>query len=207
MTERPTPYAGYDVMAKRDSVSFDDVTRRVLDRRLGAPPKRRFFSPEAYGVLEACCARLIPQGGDAQIIPIAPWIDADVADNRGEGFREPGQPILQETWRRLLAGIEAEARARFNMGFAALSSSDQDVMLQAMQDGAIPSERFGGLDGRKLFIGVLAKTAAEVFYSHPVAWNEIGYGGPAAPRGYVRLGLNERDPWEASLAPAPGDGL
>ncbi len=26
------------------------------------------------------------------------------------------------------------------------------------------------------------------FYSHPWAWNEIGYGGPAYPRGYMRLG-------------------
>jgi len=26
------------------------------------------------------------------------------------------------------------------------------------------------------------------FYSHPWAWNEIGFGGPAYPRGYIRLG-------------------
>ncbi len=26
------------------------------------------------------------------------------------------------------------------------------------------------------------------FYSHPWAWNEIGFGGPAYPRGYMRLG-------------------
>ena len=26
------------------------------------------------------------------------------------------------------------------------------------------------------------------YYAHPVAWNEIGFGGPASPRGYVRMG-------------------
>ena len=26
------------------------------------------------------------------------------------------------------------------------------------------------------------------FYSHPWAWNEIGFGGPAYPRGYSRFG-------------------
>ena len=32
------------------------------------------------------------------------------------------------------------------------------------------------------------------FYSHPWAWNEIGFGGPAYPRGYARLGVgHERD--------------
>jgi len=37
------------------------------------------------------------------------------------------------------------------------------------------------------------------FYSHPWAWNEIGFGGPAYPRGYMRLapGPRGRDPHEA----------
>jgi hypothetical protein len=37
------------------------------------------------------------------------------------------------------------------------------------------------------------------FYSHPWAWNEIGFGGPAYPRGYMRLaeGPAGADPDEA----------
>jgi hypothetical protein len=42
------------------------------------------------------------------------------------------------------------------------------------------------------------------YYSHPTAWNEIGFGGPASPRGYVRMGFNRRDPWEAVEA-KPGE--
>jgi hypothetical protein len=38
------------------------------------------------------------------------------------------------------------------------------------------------------------------YYAHPTAWSEIGWGGPASPRGYVRLDFNERDPWEAAEA-------
>jgi hypothetical protein len=39
------------------------------------------------------------------------------------------------------------------------------------------------------------------FYSHPWAWNEIGFGGPAYPRGYMRLGgatgpASVREPFE-----------
>jgi hypothetical protein len=26
------------------------------------------------------------------------------------------------------------------------------------------------------------------FYSHPWTWNEIGFGGPAYPRGFMRMG-------------------
>jgi hypothetical protein len=45
----------------------------------------------------------------------------------------------------------------------------------------------------------------QAFYSHPWAWNEIGFGGPAYPRGYSRFGsphLNaaEREAWEGREA-------
>ena len=28
----------------------------------------------------------------------------------------------------------------------------------------------------------------------------MGFGGPASPRGYVRMALDRRDPWEAAQA-------
>jgi hypothetical protein len=43
----------------------------------------------------------------------------------------------------------------------------------------------------------LLKTLVSIYYAHPEAWNEIGFGGPASPRGYARLGMDRRDPWEA----------
>jgi hypothetical protein len=36
------------------------------------------------------------------------------------------------------------------------------------------------------------------FYSHPWVWNEIGFGGPAYPRGFARLGAGQREHWERS---------
>ncbi|MCK9918131.1 gluconate 2-dehydrogenase subunit 3 family protein, partial [Microbacteriaceae bacterium K1510] len=35
------------------------------------------------------------------------------------------------------------------------------------------------------------------YYSHPLVWSDIGYGGPAYPRGYVRVEKGLVDPWEA----------
>jgi hypothetical protein len=40
--------------------------------------------------------------------------------------------------------------------------------------------------------------AATAFYAHPWAWNEIGFGGPAYPRGYKNLGLDRRESWEVA---------
>ncbi len=38
--------------------------------------------------------------------------------------------------------------------------------------------------------------AADVYYAHPWAWDEIGFGGPAYPRGYTRLERGDPEPWE-----------
>jgi hypothetical protein len=45
---------------------------------------------------------------------------------------------------------------------------------------------------------------AGAYYAHPTAWNEIGFGGPASPRGYVRMGFDKRDPWDAVESPRDG---
>jgi len=47
---------------------------------------------------------------------------------------------------------------------------------------------------------VVMRYVVQAFYAHPWAWNEIGFGGPAYPRGYAAFGsphLGEEEPWEA----------
>jgi len=38
--------------------------------------------------------------------------------------------------------------------------------------------------------------ACTAFYSHPLAWNEIGFPGPAYPRGYKNPGVDALEPFE-----------
>ena len=40
--------------------------------------------------------------------------------------------------------------------------------------------------------------ACTAFYSHPWAWNEIGFPGPAYPRGYLNPGVDAREHWEVA---------
>ena len=196
-----TPYAGYDVLRKWTSPSFDATTRAVLERRLMAVPPRRFLAEAPFRALEAASARLLatPPGQP----PIANWIDADLLANRGEGFRHPGVPRLQEAWRQGLAGLDAEAQRRFGTALPDLGAAEQDATLRAVQAGDVAAESFQGTPARHFFTHLLLKTVVGYFYSHPDAWNEIGFGGPASPRGYVRIGLSQRDPWEAPLAQEP----
>jgi hypothetical protein len=43
---------------------------------------------------------------------------------------------------------------------------------------------------------LLLQDAIEGYYAHPFAWDEIGFGGPAYPRGYMRLENGRPEPWE-----------
>lgn len=200
-----TRYPGYDVLAKWDSPSFDDTTRRVIAQRLKEVPPRRFLDPAEWDLLEAVNRRLLPQPERAEPIPITPWIDAMLYDNMGEGFRHPDMPPMRECWRIGLAALADETRLRHGRDFTALDADAQDALLQALADNAVRSPQWQVLHAERFFTQMLLKTAAGIYYAHPSAWNEIGYGGPASPRGYVRLGFDRRDPWEAREAkPASG---
>jgi hypothetical protein len=189
------PYGGYDVLAKRSTPSFDEVTRAAIARRTSQVPARSFLDATAFRVLEAACARLLatPPGEP----PIANWIDADLAADRGEGYRHPDMPPLRDAWRGGLDGLNHEAQRRFGAGFAELDGDRQDETLRALQAGDIDPGGFQGLPAQRFFTHLLLKSAVGHFYGQPSAWSEIGFGGPASPRGYVRLELDRRDPWEA----------
>jgi hypothetical protein len=195
-----TPYPAYDVLEKWDSPSFDTVTRGVIRRRLEAVPERRFFTVNEFRALHAVALRLTAQGEGSDPVPIAPWIDADLFEGRGVGFRHADLPPEREVWRLGLAGIDAEARRRYVEAFADLPPDSQDATLRAVQTGESDPGNFGGLPPPRVFTMILSAVVG-VYYAHPAAWSEIGFGGPASPRGYVRMGLDERDPWEAPLSP------
>jgi hypothetical protein len=190
-------YRGYDVLDKWNSESFDDTTRGVLRARLESIPPRRFFTEPEWQLLEALVARILPQPDRAEPVPITPWIDAQLHAGVQEGFRYADMPAQSEAWRRGLAAIDAEARYRHDRSFAELEPEQAAALLDAIARGQANRAMWPGLDPQRFFIGVLAKTIAGMYYSHPAAWSEIGFGGPASPRGYVRLGFDQRDPWEA----------
>jgi hypothetical protein len=192
-----TPYEGYDVLAKWDTPSWNDQTRAVVRRRLEEVPERRFFSEEEWTLLEAVTARLIPQPDREEPVPIVPWIDEKLAENRGPGYRYADMPPMREAWRQGLAGIAGEARDRHGAPFESLSPEQQDEILTDIQHDRTDGRWWGDLPPGGFFTHALLKQVVAIYYSHPAAWSEIGFGGPASPRGYVRLGFDERDPWEA----------
>lgn len=197
-------FPGYDVMAKRDTPSWNAQTRRVVDARLAVPDEPRHFSPEEFAIVKAVAARLVPQQGGRPAVLVAALVDHKLCTGRSDGFRGAGMPRDKEAWRRGLLALEAEAKQAHGAGFTALAAEQQDALLRQMEAGELTHEAWGGMPPRTFFKQRMGHDIVLAYYSHPAAWSQIGFGGPASPRGYVRMGYDERDPWEAAEA-KPGD--
>jgi hypothetical protein len=197
VTEFRTPYLTYDVLDKWDSPSWNEQTRAVVRRRLERVPERRFLSQEQWDLLEAITARLIPQPDREEPVPIVPWIDDMLQQNHAPGYRYADMPPMCEAWRKGLDAIRSETFNRHGKAFEELSPKEQDDILSDVQHNRVESRYWGDLPAGGFFLHHLLKQTVGVYYAHPAAWSEIGFGGPASPRGYARLGFDERDPWEA----------
>ncbi len=193
-------YPGYDVLAKRRTPSWNRATRAAIDARMALPREARFLSAEAFATLVAVADRITPQPRDRPPIPVAALIDDKLLRDRQDGYRAADMPPEREAWQRGLRAIEAEARAAHGTRFGTLAGAQQDALLRLMQGGQLSNAEWGGMSPRSFFSQRLVPDIVHAYWSHPTAWNEIGWGGPAAPRGYVRMGYDERDPWEAAEA-------
>jgi hypothetical protein len=196
-------FPGYDVLAKRDSPSWNAQTRRVIDERLSTNAGAHAFCDEAqWATLQALCDRIVPQAPDKPgRIPVAALVDASLCEGNPEGYRDARLPPAGDAWRQGLGALDAEARADAGAAFHELEGARQDALLRRVQAGDVRTTRWRGLPPGLFFAQRILHDIVGAYYGHPTSWNEIGFGGPASPRGYVRLGFDRRDPWEAAEAP------
>lgn len=205
-----TLYPGYDVLDKRDTESWNAKTREVVAARLAVPREPRFFDAQEWAALNAAAARIVPQpvaghDGNGEPIPVAALLDQKLHENIRDGYRNAKLPPQREAWKRGLRALDAEARAAHGgAAFAALDGAQQDALLKRMQSGDLHDPAWEGMPPKLFFEHHLLRDTVYAYYSHPTAWSEIGFGGPASPRGYVRLPANLLDPWEAIEA-RPGE--
>jgi len=193
-------YPGYDVLAKRHTPSWNEKTRRVIDQRLATRREPRFFSPAEWRTLVAVADRILPQSASRPTVPIAGMIDTRIFEGHDDGYRDYRLPPMGAAWRSGLKALDLEARHRLGVAFHMLAPAEQDVILEAAQAGRLTDPAWEGMQAAVFFEKRLLSDIAAAYYAHPIAWNEIGFGGPASPRGYVRMQPDRRDPWEAAEA-------
>jgi hypothetical protein len=195
--EQPGYYPGYSTMAQKKS--WDETTRDVVSERVEKTPPIRFFSEKEALLLEAVVDRVMPQDdrAEARTIPIISVIDQRLYTNSLNGFRYEDMPPDQEAYKLAILAIDEMARSRFQQPFVELTVHRQELILKSLHDGKpdpdhavwrrMPVHRFWAL---------LMEDCVTAYYAHPWAWDEIGFGGPAYPRGYMRLENGLAEPWE-----------
>lgn len=190
-------FRDYDVLAKRDTLSWNEPTRRALDERRAMVPREGVLDDALMATLRAVVARICPDPpGREATTTLAMLVDKIATDAR-EGYRHHRLPGTAECWRRGLAGLEAEARARYDMPFAALAPADADLLLADVARGDVRSEAWADMPPELFWQWRLLPDLVSAHWAQPSLWSAMGFGGPASPRGYVRLDANLRDPWEA----------
>jgi hypothetical protein len=194
----PDRFPGYDVLRKRQTPSWNRKTREVVDRRLALPSEPRVFTSEEFALVTAIANRIVPQRDGRVPIPVAALVDNQLHQDQEDGFRHAGMPRLREAWRLGLRALNTEAQQAYGAPFEQLDAANQDSLLTRMQNGELHHPAWGGMPPATFFRTRMAHDIVHTYYAHPTAWNAIGWGGPASPRGYVRMGFNERDPWEAA---------
>jgi hypothetical protein len=187
-------FPGFDVLDQAGT--WDRVTASVVTQRLRPPTDLRFFGPAEEAIARPLLDLLVGQQDD-RIVPLVELVDARLAAGSTDGWRYEDLPEDATAWRATLAVLDDDARLRHGKGFAACTVVEQMALVQHVQDAG--SGPWHGWPADRVW-SLWTRYACTAFYSHPSAWNEIGFGGPAYPRGYKNRGLDRREPWEVADA-------
>jgi Gluconate 2-dehydrogenase subunit 3 len=172
-------FPGFDAAAQ--ARHWDPVTAGVVLSRLRIPQEMGFFTPG--------------QQDEGPRVPVVALIDARLARMDTDGWRYADMPEDAQAWRDTLRYLDEDAQARFGREFARCRPADQRVIIQTVQDTG--SKDWHGLDAAHVW-SLWTRYACTAFYCHPRVWNEIGFPGPAYPRGYKHIGVDAREPFEAA---------
>ena len=194
-------YPDFDVL--EEVGHWDDATRRVVLARVEKVPPILFFDEAEAATLGAFCDTVLAQHAEPRI-PVLAMVDAKLHSHSHDGYRYADLPADEQTWRQVAQRLDREAErigaARASAGaegvatspFAAADQETRDEIVGRFAEGELEWE---GFPVDKAW-SVVTRMILSAFYSHPWAWNEIGFGGPAYPRGFARLGAGEREHWE-----------
>jgi hypothetical protein len=190
-------YPGFDVL---DSVeSWDDVTAGIVLARLALPGEFSFFTPHEVSIAAPLLDLLLAQDADPRV-PVVQLIDVRLSIGETDGWHYDELPEDAQAWRDTLAFLDEDAKAAFaGRTFAGISSKDQAGIVQAVQDLAMGDGHWHTWTASHVW-SLWTRYACTAFYSHPWAWNEIGFPGPAYPRGYLNPGVDARERWEVADA-------
>ncbi|HEY4267890.1 MAG TPA: gluconate 2-dehydrogenase subunit 3 family protein [Galbitalea sp.] len=195
-------FPGFDVLSQ--SRHWDAATREVVEARLHPDTSLRYFSATEASTAGALFDQLLDQPATGERVPVLELVDDRLARDETDGWRYETMPKDPDAWRRSLAALDADSVARCGDVFCAAGSAVQAALVQAVQD--LGDGEWHAMKASQVW-SLWTRYACTAFYSHPLAWQEMGFAGPAYPRGYKNLGVDRLEAFEVrdrhpSLDPA-----
>ncbi|ASS74284.1 hypothetical protein CIG75_04310 [Tumebacillus algifaecis] len=194
--ERRTHYPRYQVMQEQEQ--WDDHTREIVQKRFEVVGTLHNLTGAEAEQIRAIANLLVDDGRKELLDFIVKHLDTKLSSDVGESQRQAGVPPFQELVKKGLAALDKLAQAEHGDLFATLRPEQQIALLVGLENEtlALPAQEGQPIPAKAFFQNMLSETVS-AYYSHPTIWSEIGYGGPAYPRGYVRSERGLTDPWEA----------
>jgi len=195
--KQPGYYPGFSTLSQK--AYWDAATRREVEARVNAVPEIRFFTDEELALMSAVCDRIVPQ--DDRLpewrIPVVNYIDERLFENRISGYRYEDMPADRDSHRLGLRAIDETARQKHGRAYTELDRQQQEEILKSIHDGEeLAAHEIWSRMSIDRYWQLLVGDCVSAYYAHPWAWDEIGYGGPAYPRAYMRLEGGLPEPWE-----------
>jgi hypothetical protein len=189
-------YPDYDVLD--EIADWDELTRDVVLRRLNDVPPRRFFTELEWDALTTFCDVVLAQDSEPRI-PVLAYIDEKLHAGRLDGYQYADMPDDRDTWRLVARGLDRAAQTTGAASYAEAPAEVRQRIADEFSAGDLTGDAWDEVNVARAF-AVVMRSVMAAFYSHPWAWNEIGFGGPAYPRGYARLGIGMSEAWEGEEA-------
>ncbi|MVP01227.1 gluconate 2-dehydrogenase subunit 3 family protein [Paenibacillus lutrae] len=190
-----TKYPSFDVMAEQEH--WDPHTQSIVNDRLVRQPKHQVLSLEEAELLRSWCSRLVDDDRAEMINYVIEHIDTTLSSGTGEGQRKPEAPHQRELILQGLHAVDKIAEGFHGQPFHHLRAIEQQEIMKNIAEARLSLIGEWTTTVQNEWFSKLLKLTVEAYYSHPVVWSEIGYAGPAYPRGYVRTDRGQLDPWEA----------
>lgn len=188
-------YPDFDVLAEQDA--WDPHTREIVLRRTAEPSPLTFLTSAEERTLTAVLRHLLYEHRQDRLRYVVAEFDRRLPEPQGEAQRPPDSPPQADLVREGLAALERASHELAGTDFSHANPNVQLDLVSALQNGKLmPPAGWSG-PPQQAFFKKLLGIAVEAYYSHPDTWSEIGYAGPAYPRGYVRIESGLTDPWEA----------
>ncbi|TSD99473.1 gluconate 2-dehydrogenase subunit 3 family protein [Skermania sp. ID1734] len=187
-------YPDFDVLETAEH--WDEATRKVVLARLDPPGPLRFFTADEQPTARSFCDTVLAQDCEPRI-PVLEMVDTKLADGKLDGYQYADMPDDRDTWRLTLRGLDETARESDAATFADAPDEVREDIIDRFAHAKLSGGTWEQLNVSRAW-SVCMRMVLSAFYSHPWAWNEIGFGGPAYPRGFMRMGgLGVLEPYES----------